>query len=156
VLKGANAKQSVPLDKDRILLGRNASCDIVFPANDFAVSREHACIVRVQNQFFIEDLGSRNGTFVNNQQVTARTQLNDNDRVRISDFLYSFHSSLEATRPPLPPDVRSEPTIEEPENLSTFEASISHSSNLYLDAQPAEKLRVVLDILDNLSRTLEL
>src|SRR6516225_11782394 len=73
VLKGANAKESIRLDKDRILLGRNANCDVVFPANDFAVSREHACIVRVQDQFFIEDLGSRNGTFLNNQQVTART-----------------------------------------------------------------------------------
>jgi phosphoserine phosphatase RsbU/P len=157
VLKGANAKQRIDLDKDRILLGRNASCDIVFPANDFAVSREHACIVRDRDQFFIEDLKSRNGTFVNNQQVTARTQLNDNDRVRICDFLYSFHHpSLETTRPPLPADFAPEPTMDEADNLSTFEASVSHSSNLYLEAQPAEKLRVVLDILDNLSRTLEL
>src|SRR6516225_8863153 len=87
VLKGANAKENIRLDKDRILLGRNANCDIVFPANDFAVSREHACIVRVQDQFFIEDLGSRNGTYLNNQPVTTRTALNDNDRVRICDFL---------------------------------------------------------------------
>jgi serine phosphatase RsbU (regulator of sigma subunit) len=156
VLKGANAKEKIPLNKDRILLGRNANCDIVFPANDFAVSREHACIVRVEKNFFIEDLGSRNGTFVNNQQVTSRTQLTENDRVRICDFVYSFHDSLEASRPPLPSEYGPEPTIEEPENLSTFEASISHSSNVYLEAQPAEKLRVVLDILDNLSRTLEL
>ena len=53
VLKGLNAQQSIPLDKDRILLGRNANCDIVLPANDFAVSREHACILRVQGKFFI-------------------------------------------------------------------------------------------------------
>src|SRR5262249_31868445 len=92
VLKGANANESIALEKDRILLGRNATCDIVFPANDFAVSREHACIVRVANQFFIEDLGSRNGTFLNNQPVTTRTPLNDNDRVRICDFVYSFHN----------------------------------------------------------------
>src|SRR5436853_273872 len=59
VLKGQNAKQSISLDKDRVVLGRNATCDVVFPANDFAVSREHACIVRVQGKFFVEDLGSR-------------------------------------------------------------------------------------------------
>jgi serine phosphatase RsbU (regulator of sigma subunit) len=156
VLKGANAKESIRLDKDRILLGRNANCDVVFPANDFAVSREHACIVRVQDQFFIEDLGSRNGTFLNNQQVTARTPLNENDRVRICDFLYSFHQSLEATRPPLPADLRPEQTIDEPESPSTFEASVSHSSNIYLETQPAEKLRAFLDISNSLSRTLEL
>ena len=156
VLKGANAKESIRLDKDRILLGRNANCDVVFPANDFAVSREHACIVRVQDQFFIEDLGSRNGTFLNNQQVTTRTPLNENDRVRICDFLYSFHQSLEATRPPLPADLRPEQTIDEPESPSTFEASVSHSSNIYLETQPAEKLRAFLDISNNLSKTLEL
>jgi serine phosphatase RsbU (regulator of sigma subunit) len=156
VLKGANAKESIRLDKDRILLGRNANCDVVFPANDFAVSREHACIVRVQDQFFIEDLGSRNGTFLNNQQVTTRTPLNENDRVRICDFLYSFHESLEATRPPLPADLRPEQTIDEPESPSTFEASVSHSSNIYLETQPAEKLRAFLDISNNLSKTLEL
>ena len=62
VLKGLNAKQRIRLDKDRVLLGRNANCDIVLPANDFAVSREHACIQRVQGNYFIEDMGSRNGT----------------------------------------------------------------------------------------------
>ena len=70
VLKGQNAKESISLEKDRIVLGRNANCDIVFPANDFAVSREHACILRMQSKFYLEDMGSRNGTFLNNQQVT--------------------------------------------------------------------------------------
>ena len=83
VLKGLNAKQSITLDKDRSVLGRNANCDVVFPANDFAVSREHACILRVQYQFFIEDLGSRNGTYVNNQPVASRQPLRDGDKIRI-------------------------------------------------------------------------
>src|SRR5207245_1389376 len=102
-LKGVNAKQSITLDKDRLVLGRNANCDVVFPANDFAVSREHACILRVQDKFFIEDMGSRNGTYVNNQPVTARLPLKDNDKVRICDFLYSFHETqVPQTKPPLP------------------------------------------------------
>jgi serine phosphatase RsbU (regulator of sigma subunit) len=156
VLKGANANQSFPLDKDRILLGRNASCDIVLPANDFAVSREHACIVRDQDQFFIEDLKSRNGTFLNNQQITAKMPLHDKDHVRICDFIYSFHNPSGTPTRPAPQDLTVEPTIDNGENLSSFEASVSHSSSVYLEAQPAEKLRIVLDILNNLSRTLEL
>src|SRR5260370_26464562 len=115
VLKGQNAKQSITLDKDRVVLGRNATCDVVFPANDFAVSREHACILRVQNKFFIEDMGSRNGTYVNNQPVSARRELGDNDRIRICDFLYTFHETTPAPKPPLPPEVRPEQIIEEPE-----------------------------------------
>jgi serine phosphatase RsbU (regulator of sigma subunit) len=156
VLKGLNAKQSITLDKDRTLLGRNASCDIVLPATDFAVSREHACISRDQRKFFIEDMGSRNGTYVNNHPVTERRQLKDNDKIRICDFLYSFHETAAISKPPLPPEVRPEQTLEEPERLSTFEASVSSSSQLFLDAQPTQKLRILVDISNNLSKTLEL
>jgi serine phosphatase RsbU (regulator of sigma subunit) len=158
VLKGQNAKQTIQLDKDKVLLGRNANCDIVFPANDFAVSREHACIVRVQNKFFIEDLGSRNHTYLNNQELTARQPLKDNDRIRICDFLYSFHEALPAAKPPLPPDIsRPEPTIEQAEEeFSTFEASVSNSSQHFLESQPAEKLRALIEISSSLTSTLEL
>jgi serine phosphatase RsbU (regulator of sigma subunit) len=156
VLKGANAQQSIALEKDRVLLGRNATCDIVFPANDFAVSREHACILRVQGKFYVEDMGSRNGTFINNQQITGRIPLNDNDQLRICDFLYSFHDTKPLSKPTGDPTLRGEPTIDDTEEFSGFEASISNtSSQLFLD-QPNEKLRALIDISNNLSRTLEL
>ena len=156
VLKGLNAKQSITLEKDRILLGRNASCDIVLPANDFAVSREHACILRIQGKFFIEDMGSRNGTYVNNQSVTERRQLSDNDRIRICDFLYGYHETPSIQKPPLPPEVRPEQTVDEPEEISTFEASISSTSQQFLQSQPTEKLRILVEISNNLSKTLDL
>jgi sigma-B regulation protein RsbU (phosphoserine phosphatase) len=156
VLKGLPAKQRIRLDKERILLGRNASCDIVLPANDFAVSREHACILRVQDQFFIEDMGSRNGTYVNNEPVSERRPLNDNDRIRICDFLYTFHDPKPAQKPPLPSDVRPEQPLEEPERLSSFEASISSTDHDYLDTQPTEKLRALVEISNNLTKTLDL
>src|SRR5439155_26476543 len=155
VLKGQIPKQNWALDKDRILIGRNANCDIVLPANDFAVSREHACILRVQGKFFIEDMGSRNGTYINNQPVTARQQLNDSDRIRICDFLFGFHETPPAPKPPLPPEVRPEEPAEEPGELSSFEASVS-TSNLFLESQPMEKLRIFIEISNNLSKTLEL
>jgi serine phosphatase RsbU (regulator of sigma subunit) len=156
VLKGPNAKQSLSLEKDRTLLGRNATCDIVFPANDFAVSREHACIARAQNKFFIEDLGSRNGTYVNNQAVKEKTQLKDNDQIRICDFLYSFHETTPALKPPQLKDQGLEQTIEDAEPLSNYEASVSNTSQVFLESQPIEKLRAVIDISNNLSKTLEL
>jgi serine phosphatase RsbU (regulator of sigma subunit) len=152
ILKGANAQQSIALEKDRTLLGRNATCDIVFPANDFAVSREHACIVRADGRFYVEDLGSRNGTFLNNQQITARVPLSDNDQIRICDFLYSFHQTLPLARATLAPEPPPEP--EDAEELSV-EASVSNSSHVFLD-QPNEKLRALIDISNNLSKTLEL
>jgi phosphoserine phosphatase RsbU/P len=163
VLKGPNAKQSYPLEKERVLLGRNSSCDIVFPANDFAISREHACILRVQDKFFIEDMGSRNGTFVNNAQVQARLELKDSDKIRICDFLYSFHDTKPvAAKPsgatPAPATLVAEPqSAEEDEEPVNYEASVSTtSSHVLLEAQPAEKVRALVDITNNLSNTLEL
>jgi len=156
VLKGLNAKQSFALDKERTLLGRNASCDIVFPANDFAVSREHACILRVEDKFFLEDMGSRNGTFLNNQQLSERTQLNDNDKIRICDFLYSFHDSAPAAKHPLAQELEIDPTLDDADGPASFEASVSHTSHMILEAQPAEKLRALLDISSDLGNTLEI
>src|SRR5947209_8263840 len=71
VLKGPNPGKSFALDGDEAVLGRNATCQVVL--NVPAVSREHAVVRRVNGQYFIEDLQSRNGTFVNNQEIKART-----------------------------------------------------------------------------------
>ena len=73
ILKGANEGSLVPLDGDKFILGRNPDCGIVIPVT--SVSREHAHILRVGGQFFIEDQKSRNGTFVNNEPVTQRRRL---------------------------------------------------------------------------------
>ena len=89
---------NIPLDGDKFILGRNPDCDIVIPIT--SVSREHAEIVRVSGQFFIEDKQSRNGTFVNNQAITARTLLKNNDQIRICDFLAAFLDSQPTMRWP--------------------------------------------------------
>src|SRR4051794_5881834 len=90
VLKGTNPNAGVklPLSADKITLGRNADCGIVI--NMPAVSREHALIRRIDGNFYIEDLKSRNFTFVNNQKISTRTLLRHNDRIKIceSEFLY--------------------------------------------------------------------
>src|SRR5262249_27395520 len=132
-----------------------ANCDIVLPANDFAISREHACILRHQGTFFIEDMGSRNGTYVNNQPVTERRPLSDRDRIRICDFLYTFHDTAPTSKPPLPPEMRREQLVEEPHELN-YELSISTTGHQYLESQPTEKLRVLVEISNNLRKTLEL
>src|SRR5262245_13638418 len=145
MIKGPNPGQRYSLEKERTVLGRNADCDVVFPPpGNTAVSREHAVIVCSQGRFFIEDLKSRNGTHVNTQLIKDRTPLRDNDRIRICDFLLSFHDTA-----PVEEDDEDEPD-------STFEASVSHhTSNQLLEAQPAEKLKALLDISTDLSKTLE-
>src|SRR5271168_4981939 len=88
ILKGPNEGTVIPLDGDKFIMGRNPDCWIVIPVT--SVSREHAQILRLQGKYFIEDKQSRNGTFVNNQAINARTALKNNDRIRICDFIAAF------------------------------------------------------------------
>src|SRR5262245_50035741 len=149
ILKGASQGKRVPLEKDTTILGRNPECGVVIPVT--SVSREHAQILRIQGRYYIEDMQSRNGTFVNNQAISGRTQLQNNDRIRICDFLATFLDGGNG----LDPDTVEDEASEEVSG-STIEASMSHNSGLLLETKPAEKLRGLLEITANLLKTLEL
>ena len=58
------------ISKDRFVIGRGKHCDFVI--NSGKVSREHAVIVRDAGDYFIEDLGSSNGTWFNKQRIKRR------------------------------------------------------------------------------------
>src|SRR5208283_4871837 len=157
ILKGTLQGQHVQLNDERIVLGRNRECHVVI---DFpAVSREHALILRIGGKFYIEDNNSRNKTFVNNQEISKRTLLKDNDRIKICDFLCTFH---DGTAPrPLPASLREEEPEEEDNTAdtssSTVEAKVGRISNgQLLESQPAEKIAALMDISTYLSKTLEL
>ncbi len=150
ILKGANDGESVSLDGDKCILGRNPDCGVVIPAT--SVSREHAQILRIQGRYYIEDKQSRNGTYVNNQAISGRTLLKHNDRIRICDFQAVFIEQQQIT----PPETEEPSEAEEPESSSTVEAMLSQSSHMLLETQPAEKLRHLLEISSNLNKTLDL
>jgi sigma-B regulation protein RsbU (phosphoserine phosphatase) len=152
ILKGGEEGKVIPLTANQYVLGRNPDCTIVIPTMN-SVSRYHARMTRVNDRFSIEDgrfdlngallERSRNGTFVNNQPVTSRTLLHHNDKIRICDYIAVFHE---------------EDADEEPEgnDQTTVEAMLDHSSHVLLEQQPVEKLRNLIEISSNLSRTLEL
>lgn len=64
-----------------LVIGRGAAADLVVA--DSSVSREHAKCIVAGDAMEIEDLGSSNGTFINNQRITHRTALRDGDIVRL-------------------------------------------------------------------------
>jgi serine phosphatase RsbU (regulator of sigma subunit)/pSer/pThr/pTyr-binding forkhead associated (FHA) protein len=144
VLKGANEGQTIPLTKDKVILGRNPDCQIVIPIN--AVSREHALVAREGLGYFIEDLESRNHTFVNENMVQPGTKvrLKNGDRVRICDFEAAFIDPM-----------ADDNDDEEPPSSTTIEAKMN-SSVMRLEAHPTDKLTALLEITNNLSMTFKL
>src|SRR5881227_2106864 len=113
ILKGNNEGTLVELVGERIVLGRNADCHVVL--NVAAVSREHAIIRKIQGKYYIEDNKSRNGTFLNSKEVTTRTQLKENDKIKICDNILAYHEQIPLTQShaPLPADYLAEPAEEE-------------------------------------------
>lgn len=89
VLTGEDAGKVIPLEKDRIVFGRHPSCAVIL--EDGAVSRQHAQIVESHGSYYIKDLRSRNGTQVNEADVSEPTLLKECDIVRVCEYTYSFH-----------------------------------------------------------------
>ncbi len=74
-------------------LGRSPSNQVVLP--DEKVSRRHALIhAQGENEFWLVDLGSSNGTYLNDRRVTQPMRLRDTDRIQISHFRLLFCQPL--------------------------------------------------------------
>jgi DNA-binding winged helix-turn-helix (wHTH) protein len=78
------------LDEGEHVLGRDA--DAAVPLSSSTVSRHHARITIDRQIATLEDLGSKNGTYLRGQAVTAPTQLEDGDRIRIGAFELTFRT----------------------------------------------------------------
>jgi pSer/pThr/pTyr-binding forkhead associated (FHA) protein len=81
VIDGANAGETVSLDDAPILIGRGA--DAAIRLDDDYVSTRHARIASSGDQWFVEDLGSTNGTYIGTQRLTQPTTLQLGSTVRI-------------------------------------------------------------------------
>ncbi len=70
-----------PLDRERTLVGRDLDNEI--PIDSPFVSRHHALIVRDEQGFWLTDINSTNGTFLNGERVSSQTRLGPGDHIRI-------------------------------------------------------------------------
>jgi hypothetical protein len=126
VQRGLQGEREFELTHMQSTIGRSPDNDVPIP--DPEISRRHAQIVRQSNGYTIVDLGSTNGTFVNEVRVTALTPLKHGDAIRLGDaidlrfFLSSDQPTVldrpeivtpddedTAPLPPLPPAMMAQP-----------------------------------------------
>jgi DNA-binding winged helix-turn-helix (wHTH) protein len=88
------------------LVGRSADCDLRLESS--TVSRHHAQVSIADAEARIEDLGSKNGTFVREQRVLGPTPLHDGDAVRLGSIELSFRVCSDASTDSFAP-LRSRP-----------------------------------------------
>jgi pSer/pThr/pTyr-binding forkhead associated (FHA) protein len=88
VQRGPNAGSKFLVDKDVTTAGRHPESDIFL--DDVTVSRRHAEFERKDGQFFVRDVGSLNGTYVNRQRVD-RAELASGDELQIGKFKLTFY-----------------------------------------------------------------
>ncbi len=81
--------ESEKIEKDVYIIGRSSKCDLVI--NSVKVSREHAVITRERGEFFIEDLGSANGTWSKGERI-EKMKISDGDQIFICDEKFRFVS----------------------------------------------------------------
>lgn len=84
VASGKSAGRSIAIKRSKLLIGRAEECD-VRPLSE-EVSRRHCAVIVGPADVWIEDLGSRNGTYVNGQRIEAKTKLADGDMIKVGSL----------------------------------------------------------------------
>ncbi len=88
ITAGNDKGRKVGLPEGRTTIGRGIDCDIVL--TDIAVSRRHMYVERRDNVYFLCDLSSGNGTFVNNKDRRGEVVVVNGDKFKIGNTVFSF------------------------------------------------------------------
>ena len=83
--------QGLKLDKNGVTLGRSYNCDVTI-TDDSIVSAEHASVRFEEGAWWLYDLHSTNGTYLNGQRIEA-IQLSENDRIKMGNTQFVFHET---------------------------------------------------------------
>jgi len=90
VFKGSRLLQELALDGNSWDFGRDEDCHYTIKSKK--VSRKHFTVLNNRNKFYVKDLGSSNGTFLNNQQLPSNQEIEvkSGDYIEVSEFKFIF------------------------------------------------------------------
>jgi phosphoserine phosphatase RsbU/P len=149
VVQGPNKGATYRFDHDEMIVGRLSYCDIVIDQKN--VSRQHTRLLRSGGEYFVEDLSSTNGTFLNGKRLQTRMRLNDQDLIRVYNVTLIFRQSRETSggqRGGEPEQTGSE--------AEAFDGEVTADQRRNVGVNAYEKLKTVLEIHRTLGSTLDI
>lgn len=149
LLPGSDGGRKIPLDRGQAWkLGRNEDNDVVLAEDQ--VSRYHALLQHTEaGEYYLMDMGSRNGSFVNGVRVTFPVGLKDGDEISLGEYQFSFHWPGAAGR------AGDEPKAATPGSATVGVFTIRKTTVLVVDVRDFTKLTQQIDqsLLGNLIGT---
>ncbi len=170
VLQGGQVGHRYELEGERWVIGRSPECDVVLDVA--AISRRHAILTKETSlsesagQFLVQDLGSRNGTYINSQRVVEQAPIKHGDQMLICDVLFEFQNQTTDMLGGMTPEGSSlvaqmadgfaEGSGEDPSStiMATVDVSQGPKSGWNLSAKPESQLEALIEISNNLGSTL--
>ncbi|MFZ5471204.1 MAG: FHA domain-containing protein [Myxococcota bacterium] len=99
VERGPGAGQLIPVKQGPVVIGRASISDLRLKHP--SISRRHAQLTRTGNRFYIRDLGSQNGTFVNKTKIAAEMEIYPGDEIAMGNALLKLHEAEPPSRSPV-------------------------------------------------------
>lgn len=146
-----------------MLVGRHQDADLVLQAAE--ISRRHAALLLKENQLWVQDLNSSNGTYVNEVRIQHETVLNDRDIVQFASLQFAVIQSVAVDVPvedivtsPIEPVIAKSAMIEQPaeavatseylaESMAAAEAQATEAAPT--EAAPTEATPTAADLMNN-------
>src|ERR1700677_3510422 len=85
---GGRVGESFPVELERMRIGRRPDAEVFL--DDVTVSRDHALLISRGEQWYLDDCGSLNGTYVNRSRIESQ-RLEEGDEVQIGKYKLTFH-----------------------------------------------------------------
>src|SRR5207244_2793278 len=86
VAEGVHKGKAIPIPVTQFVIGRDEGCQLR-PSSP-AVSKRHCAILVKGSQVFVQDFGSTNGTFINDEPVSGETELKDGDKLVVGPLVF--------------------------------------------------------------------
>lgn len=137
------------LTAERTVIGRRGGEDAEIQLEGDDVSRRHACLTRVNNSWFLEDLGSRNHTYLNSENISGRgrRELRHGDRITICQHRFRYRESV--------PEHVSSVNIRSDSNHSDMFPSSSYALSRASSSHDAHDASMRLSVLVEITRALQ-